>query len=274
MAQPAAQSTKTATTIAAAQEVPIDPPKRIPDTDLSIGPCTADDAQRISEIVYTCFPQPFWDRKEPPSQSSVSLDTRIKRLTKRITPSLLFNQHDIKWIKVVYLPTKEIAGIACWTAPGTPIHCHFCRSAIARQDWQSKMNWSDAEIEEMWEHISDDAWNGTCEKDDGRRKELLGDEPHWYLAPLATWPSFQGRGVGKKLLMWAIEQADATEPVTPLYLESAPTARVVYMRYGFVPVGDINFIRRGPVSAVNENEKVEHFKGKVEAKEQEVEVQT
>jgi GNAT superfamily N-acetyltransferase len=89
-------------------------------------------------------------------------------------------------------------------------------------------------------------WDEQFADDDRQRKELLGDEPHWYLAPLCTFPEWQGRGVGKLLLNWAIEQADATDPVTPLYLESAPTARAVYMHCGFVPQGAYNFIRRGP----------------------------
>jgi GNAT superfamily N-acetyltransferase len=270
------------TTIAAAQEAPIDPPKRIPDNELRIEPCTAEDAPRIvcpvpaqyliylltldqAEIIYTCFPQAFWDRKEPPSLSSVDLTTRIQRLAKRITPSLVFQTHEIKWIKAVYLPTGEIAGIAGWTAPGAPIHIHFRRTAMELYGWQAKMNWTDAEVDEMWEHVSDEAWNGTCEKDDAIRRDLLGDEPHWHLAPLATWPSFQGRGVGRKLLMWAIEQADATVPPTPLYLESAPTARVVYMRYGFVPVGECNFVRRGPGVVKGGDDK-----GEIVAKETEV----
>ena len=31
-----------------------------------------------------------------------------------------------------------------------------------------------------------------------------------------------------------------------MYLESAPTARNMYVRFGFEPVGEENFLRRGP----------------------------
>ena len=71
-------------------------------------------------------------------------------------------------------------------------------------------------------------------------------EPHWFLAPLCTWPEYQGKGVGRRLLQWAIDIADAQDPVTPLYLESADYARAVYMHMGFVPQGKVNMVRRGP----------------------------
>ena len=45
---------------------------------------------------------------------------------------------------------------------------------------------------------------------------------------------------------WAIEQADRTDPAQPMYLESAPTARDMYVRFGFEPIGEANFLRRGP----------------------------
>jgi GNAT superfamily N-acetyltransferase len=108
------------------------------------------------------------------------------------------------------------------------------------------MGWSDAEMDEMWAGTSDAAWNVQGVEDDALRRGVLGDEPHWFLAPLLTWPEFQGRGVGKKLMNWAIEQADKEDPPTAMYLESAPTARAVYMHCGFEPVGSYNFLRRGP----------------------------
>ncbi|KAH7073216.1 acyl-CoA N-acyltransferase [Paraphoma chrysanthemicola] len=258
-----AQPSETPTTVSAAQEAPVEPRDRIPNDDLKLEFCTDDDAQRIAEILYICFPQSFWDRKEPPSLSSIPVSERIRRMAKRVTPSLRFQQKEQKWIKAIYVPTGEIAGIACWTAPGAPLHIFFRRSANEVYGWQEKMNWTDTEIDEMWEHVSDEAWNGTCEKDDANRREILGDEPHWHLAPLATLPQFQGKGVGGMLLKWAFEQADCTEPPTPLYLESAPTARRVYLRYGFVPCGEINMIRRGPGNG-------EEQKGKTEVKEKEV----
>lgn len=175
--------------------------------------------------------------------------TRVKRLAQRLTPS--FRNPHMRWVKAVLTSTGQVIGIAGWMGPENPeIHNIFRRSATEHYGWQELMGWSDADIAEMWDHVDLSKWEAKMERDDGTRKAVMGDEPHWYLAPLLTWPEFQGRGVGKKLLTWAIEQADATEPVTPMYLESAPTARAVYMHVGFVLQEDEkgNFVRRGPAT--------------------------
>lgn len=126
-----------------------------------------------------------------------------------------------------------------------PIHNVWRRTATEFFGFQEMMGWSDADIEEMWRGIDLEAWEKQIGGNDKIRAEVLGDEPHWFLAPLMTMPEFQGRGVATKLMNWAIEQADQ-KGGQPMYLESAPTARNVYMRFGFEPIGDANFLRRGP----------------------------
>lgn len=181
---------------------------------------------------------------EPPELRPPEEITRHKRLAKRLAPS--FKLPGMNWVKAVLASTGEIIGIAGWAGPGVPLQNIFRRSAVEFYGWKEMMGWSDEEVEDMWKGTSIEAWDGQLGRDDGLRRECLGDEPHWYLAPLYTYPEYQGRGVGKKLLDWATKQADATEPPTPLYLESAPTARAVYMHVGFVPQGTSTFLRRGP----------------------------
>jgi GNAT superfamily N-acetyltransferase len=191
-----------------------------------------------------CFPEEWWKAKEPP-ELRPDHSTRVKRLAKRFLPT--FRTPHIYFVKAVLMSTGEIVGIAGWTAPGNKgIHNIYRRSAIDYYGWKEMMGWTDEEIDEMWSNVSEENWNVAFGKADDERKEILGDEPHWYLAPLFTWPGYQGRGIGKRLLDWAIEQADKTEPVTPMYLESAPSARAVYMHCGFVPQGATNMVRRGP----------------------------
>lgn len=108
------------------------------------------------------------------------------------------------------------------------------------------MGWSDADVDELFAHIDDVAWNGNLANYDELRSKFFGEEKHWYLASLFTWPGWQGRGVAKKLLSWAIEKADAKSPPTPIYLETSPPARAVYMHVGFVSHGDWGMCRRGP----------------------------
>jgi GNAT superfamily N-acetyltransferase len=152
----------------------------------------------------------------------------------------------VYWIKATYIPTNKIIGIAGWQAPGSPLHTFWRRSATHFYKWDEKYNWSEADIEEMWQGVDMSVWEGGFEKDDKVRQEVLGDEPHWYLAPLYTRPEFKGRGIGSMLLKWGIEKADATDPATPMYLESSEYAVKVYEHVGFVNVGKNSFVRRGP----------------------------
>ncbi|KAI8938752.1 hypothetical protein NX059_004619 [Plenodomus lindquistii] len=227
------------------QTLPTEPDKRFADSEITLKQCDASDAMKIAEGLYAAFPVDWWDKKEPLALRPADENIRIQRMAKRLLPSLDYEH--MKWIKAVLTSTNETIGVAGWMSPGNPeIHNMFRRSAIDHYGWKEKMGWTDEEVDEMWSHTDDEAWSKQFAKDDDTRKEIFGEERHWYLAPLITWPKYQGRGVGKKLLSWAIEQADSTEPVTPLYLESAPTARAVYMHCGFVPQGAVNFVRRGP----------------------------
>lgn len=136
-------------------------------------------------------------------------------------------------------------GIAGWVHPSNPgIHNHLGRSAFTYYHLQSKMNWSDAYVREIWSSIDEVAWDADITKGDERRAEIMGDTKHWYLAPLMVWPEWQGRGVGRKLMDWAIGQADAEVPTTHVFLESAPTARGVYLHLGFEAVGEKIMVRR------------------------------
>ncbi|KAF2022348.1 hypothetical protein BU24DRAFT_417995 [Aaosphaeria arxii CBS 175.79] len=193
---------------------------------------------------------------EPPEMRPTQA-IREERLTKRILPS--FKLPHVHWIKAVHLPTGTIAGVAGWQGPVSWLPNVLNHASAADfYGWKGGV-WTQEEFDEMWAGTDIGAWDGSMKKGDDVRREILAGEKHWYLAPLFTWPEWQGKGVGKRLLDWAIEQADATEPVTPMYLESAPYARAVYMHVGFKPVGDSNFLRRGPaiVKGLEADEEVE-----------------
>jgi GNAT superfamily N-acetyltransferase len=160
------------------------------------------------------------------------------------------------WVKAVHTPTNTIMGVAGWMGPTHALHTIWRRSATDYYNWREKSKWTDADIKEMWSGVDMEVWEGRFEKDDQRRKEILGDEPHWYLAPLYTLPEFQGRGVASKLLNWAIVQADKTEPVTPMYLEASEMGKPIYLHVGFEQVGEENsFVRRGPKAKSEDAEK-------------------
>ncbi|KAL1613142.1 hypothetical protein SLS60_001374 [Paraconiothyrium brasiliense] len=223
--------------------LPVEEQNRIKDDEIQIEICTVDDALAVAEGLYTCFPDSFWDKMEPPALRDADQATRAKRLAKRLSPS--FHLPEMKYIKAVYKPTGQIVGVAGWMLPGMPIHNVWRRTATEFFGFKEMMGWSDADIEEMWRGIDLEAWEKQIGGNDKIRADVLGDEPHWFLAPLMTLPEFQGRGIATKLMKWAIEQADQ-KGGQPMYLESAPTARNVYMRFGFEPIGEANFLRRGP----------------------------
>lgn len=164
-------------------------------------------------------------------------------MAKRLLPSL--TDPALKWIKALHTQTGECMGMACWTVPGATVHNPFIKSAIKAYAWDAKMGWTPAEIEDMFAHVSEVEWDAAIVRNDVRRAEYFKGEGHWFLAPVCTWPKWQGKGVGRKLLAWGIEQADETVPATPVYLESAPTARGFYERLGFEAVGEKTFVRRG-----------------------------
>ncbi|KAJ4356973.1 hypothetical protein N0V95_002916 [Ascochyta clinopodiicola] len=226
------------------QTLPVDEAKRLAESEIRIEIAEEKDARKIAEGLYACFPESWWSKREPLHLRPVNDEIRFERMAKRIQPS--FSQPGMHWIKAVHVPTSTIIGAAGWAGPTLPLHHIYRRSAMAFYGWQEKFGLSDSDIDELWAHTDDEAWSGGFVKDDDARRDIVGDEPHWYLAPLMTWPGWQGRGVGKKLLNWAIEQADAQNPPTPMYLESAPTARAVYMHVGFEPQGEHTFLRRGP----------------------------
>lgn len=71
------------------------------------------------------------------------------------------------------------------------------------------------------------------------------DEPHWYLALLATDPPAQGRGIGSALLGEKLAECDAQG--IPVYLETETAANVAfYARHGFTIRDEVDVPRAGP----------------------------
>ena len=61
-------------------------------------------------------------------------------------------------------------------------------------------------------------------------------EPHWYLTHLAVRPGLQGRGLGRRLLLWGIERS--REDGIGVYLETANQDNLAfYAAAGFSQVG-------------------------------------
>ncbi|ORY09226.1 acyl-CoA N-acyltransferase [Clohesyomyces aquaticus] len=233
--------------------MPVPPEKRFKSDEIKISLADENDMDRIADGLYTCFPEVWWAKMEPPEQRPPEFITRRNRLAARLRPS--FKIKEMNWIKATLTSNNLIIGIAGWMGPGNSIIGNIWRrSAIEYYGFKEQEGWTDEDIEEMWTGVSD-AWDAQFSRDDEIRKKVLGDEPHWYLGPLMTWPEYQGRGVGRLLLDWCFERADRETPPTTCYLESAPTARAVYLKAGFVPIpvelGEHALVRRGPPKKEN-----------------------
>jgi len=107
--------------------------------------------------------------------------------------------------------------------------------SFARDGTRPQPGWSKEDVEEMMAGSRQDVFDAEFEMYDTARAEEMGDQQFWYLAPLFVFEKFRGRGVGGKLLEYAIEKAEAHSPPLPVVLEALPNARPVYMRYGFEP---------------------------------------
>lgn len=72
------------------------------------------------------------------------------------------------------------------------------------------------------------------------------DEPHTFVWMLAVAPSHQRRGVGRALLLEALERAAAAG--TPTYLDTANPANLPYYgSFGFEPIGQTTLPRGAPL---------------------------
>ncbi|KAL1645072.1 hypothetical protein SLS61_008505 [Didymella pomorum] len=225
------------------ETVPVEESKRLLASEIKIEIASEQDAHKIAEGLFVCYPDSSIDTIQPPHLRPQNYkQIRVQRLAKSSLPT--FSTPGITWLKAVHVPTNTIIGAACWTGPDAPIVCPFRRDAFTLYGWQERLGWSDEEIDELFAHCDHDLGTERHQRDDKVRKEMLGDEKHWYLALLLTWPEWQGRGVGRRLLDWGIERADKEDTV--MYLETSAKGKNVYEHVGFVVQGEGKvMIRRG-----------------------------
>ncbi|KAL7625905.1 hypothetical protein AAE478_005129 [Parahypoxylon ruwenzoriense] len=66
---------------------------------------------------------------------------------------------------------------------------------------------------------------------DRKHEEITKGRPHWYLEILGVRKEHQGRGAGKQIVNWGLDQAD--EAGVEAFLAASPAGAPLYLKLGF-----------------------------------------
>lgn len=245
---------------------PVEDSARIPTSSISISALQEADLGAVASLLHSAFPDWWWRKHELPA-SQPAPDVRNARLATRLAVFL----HHPDLIGVVAHVDGEFAGFAGWhvprldtTAPAINafsdvppsfVPCHF-RKPFTDEVLPSKLGLSQQEWDEVWAGVDVESIGREFDGYDATRLKVMGNRPHWFLAPLIVEEKFRGRGVGAALMKWGCEYADdgvvgrpgkerskvphangkGPEKPTPMFLDAFPNARPVYARFGFVGV--------------------------------------
>ncbi|KII84430.1 hypothetical protein PLICRDRAFT_365317 [Plicaturopsis crispa FD-325 SS-3] len=182
-------------------------PLKAPIEDVVISHMTYEDlsdAARLQADTFRSFPRVFF-HADP---DDVPVDERTRQTALRYKR---------------YLDDDgKVVGMALWQKPGT-LFVEPARSdeEMTEDERQSFLG------------TNLPAWRSFHADLGAKRVEVLGDEPYWYLYMLGIHPTYQGKGIGSKLLNWGIAMAEASEPKLAMYLEASPNGQKLYARRGF-----------------------------------------
>lgn len=189
----------------------------------------------------------WWNKHE---DETLPMEERIRRLALRcMVPAT--KQKGMHGLKATLRSTGEIVGMALWYAnihvgncpetypdmpgikfPSTFIPFVFRATNPETLDWTGKCGWTSEQRQQLWSHVRPSLNEEMTSYEKGRVQEL-GDAPNMYIGPLCVAKAYRGRGIGKLLLQWGIDMAEAMEPPVPVLLDAFPNARPVYYHLGF-----------------------------------------
>ncbi|KAL9127406.1 MAG: hypothetical protein Q9217_003702 [Psora testacea] len=103
---------------------------------------------------------------------------------------------------------------------------------ISFAKWSLPSSTSENEAPWVWpEGTRHDILDQWTERVESAKKTVLGDEPCYRLAFIATHPHHERRGASTMLIKWALD--NCSKEGIPAYLESTPVAWALYQRVGF-----------------------------------------
>ncbi|BGP13676.1 hypothetical protein JCM10213_002245 [Rhodosporidiobolus nylandii] len=199
--------------------------------DVELVPVEATDLLWVAENNFKTFPT-FYEPLFTPASSRPPHDVLVQRFAKRLEP--LISSPHILAIKAVLASGPEkgkAVGHTLWHRPGAPVR-NMKRPFPAIPE-EEKENWDGTDVEK-WET----KWAGW----DATRARIMGDIPHWYIAPIWIIPEYQGQGIGRKLMQQVIDLADQHTPSQPIFLEASKDGQPMYEKLGFVVEGGSEYV--------------------------------
>ncbi|GAA6023845.1 hypothetical protein JCM10207_005393 [Rhodosporidiobolus poonsookiae] len=198
--------------------------------EVDLLPIEDDDLIEVADGNLAAFPT-FYGPLEPESIRP-NHDIRVRRQANRLR-KVLASPH-VLGTKAVLASGEDkgkLVGITLWHRPGAPIF-----------NLKRRFGEESDEDSENWVGVDPEAWNGKWGGWDEVRKGIMGEQPHWYLAPIWVIPQYHGKGIGRKLITQVLDMADQQSPSVPIYLEASADGKKMYEKLGFVVEGGGEYV--------------------------------
>ncbi|GAA98987.1 uncharacterized protein L969DRAFT_50781 [Mixia osmundae IAM 14324] len=184
--------------------------------DYYLAPMTELDLDAWCKLQWQGFPA-LYDWLEPKEGRPDDV-TRLRRGSKRCL-AMLRRPHTI-CTKAVERSSGALVGIAVWAEPGGRLEAPFNYKTVG-------------EDPESWQGVNIAAHKNLFDGYDRERREILKDQPHWYLGPIVVDEAHQRRGIASLLLKQGTDLADSSDPPLPHYLEATEAGCPVYQKLGW-----------------------------------------
>ncbi|KAF3019884.1 hypothetical protein E8E15_001008 [Penicillium rubens] len=179
---------------------------------LEIHPASPADARELTEVFYGSFHSDL-DTTMFPKKPDVT-EWWEKYFTTSIARSIAGETHDV-FLKVTEgSEDGRIVAFAKWKLPVAPAD---------RRRNEEQIVWPPSSDKDLCDRF----FNGMG----ARHEKWMGERPHYYLDMLGVHDSYQGKGLGSKLLKWGLTRADAEG--LEVYLSASPAGKPLYEKNGF-----------------------------------------
>ncbi|KAJ5261294.1 acetyltransferase [Penicillium angulare] len=185
---------------------------------LKVEPITIDDIPALIEIWFAAFTNPLMQEIFPDTPG-------LREWLTKIFLHDLSNRPFQHTLKVMDLDSKDLQGRPRMMAWGK-----WDLSMPEERGLRFSLPWAD--------DMPAEKCNGFFNTLEENRKQVMGDEKHFYLDTLCTHPDYWRRGAGSMLVQWGCDLAD--EQGVSAYVDASKKGAPLYQKFGFVDNGDPN----------------------------------